>query len=105
MADIRDEWFRQDGKLVQKRSQDVEPYFDRNKRALADHDAHKARKSELREVADIPNLVYVQMMKLLGIPANRWFNMTDEEELRFNRMLNSGEYRHVRTSPGTLRWR
>ena len=74
--------------------QDVEPIFDRNKEAAnagkwGDNDA----RSEFRKVADIPAVIQMEWLTKHGIDIlnrNHWAGV--------KRMLNSNEYRYLRTN-------
>lgn len=80
------------GRLEVERIQDVEPYLEKNKAHR--NDFVRDRKSNLREIADIPMVIVERWMKA-GI------NVFDKNDFpKIQRMLNSNEYAFLRTSPG-----
>jgi hypothetical protein len=100
--DIKSSWKREDGKLVQKRSQDVEGYLERNKREQRDGTHDRGARQSLRKVASVPNNVYMMMMRELDIPVSRWFRLNEDDLRRVFRKLNSPEYAYLRTTAGKL---
>src|SRR5689334_5235309 len=80
------------GRLEVNRVQDVQPYLEKNKAHR--NDFVRDRKSQMREVADIPMLIVEKWMKM-GI------NVFDKNDFpKIQQMLNSNEYADLRTSPG-----
>jgi hypothetical protein len=94
MDDMRETWKREDGKIVIYREQDVSPYLEENKRKRAEF--QKRRNSRMRLVADIPNVVVEQWMRM-GVNI---FDKNDNKKVQ--QLLNSNEYSHLRTSPGKI---
>lgn len=91
------------GELVVYREQDVEPYLDANKRAM--HCAPTWRpfaaqrgKSQLRKVAEIPNIVAEQWIRE-GINI---FSPDPAMQKRIREKLDSNEFQHLRTFPGRM---
>lgn len=91
------------GELVVYREQDVEPYLDANKRAM--HCAPTWRpytsgrkKSPLRKLAEIPNIVAEQWMKE-GINI---FSPDPAMQKKVREKLDSNEFQHLRTFPGRM---
>lgn len=80
------------GLVKVERVQDVEPYLDANKERR--NGFQRQRNSNLRLVAEIPNIVVEQWLKL-GINV---FDRNDAPKVQA--MLNSNEWQHLRTSPG-----
>lgn len=90
--DIKTHTKREQGMLVVNRIQDVEPYLEANKRRA--NDFSRDRKSNLRLVAEIPNIVIEQWLK-------RGVNVYDRNDAKkVQQLLNSNEYKWLRTSPG-----
>lgn len=94
MSDITEQWKREQGKIVICRTQDVEPYLDANKRRR--NDFQTSRKSAMRLVADIPNVVIEQWLRM-GVNI---FDKNDNKKVQ--QLLNSNEYAYLRTSPGKI---
>ena len=91
---FEDAWF-QDGKLVHKRTQDVEPILDHNKRLTTHNDGYSPDRS-LRRAASIPAAVVEQWMRE-GVNI---FDPNCRDEVR--RRLNDPDNRYLRTSEGKL---
>lgn len=94
MDDMRETWKREDGKIVIYREQDVQPYLEENKRVR--NSFQKRRNSRMRLVADIPNVVVEQWMRM-GVNI---FDKNDNKKVE--QLLNSNEYAYLRTSPGKI---
>lgn len=91
------------GELVVHREQDTTPYIDANKRAMHCAPtwrpyAAKRGRSQLRKVAEIPNIVAEQWFKE-GINI---FSPDPAMQKRVREKLDSNEYQHLRTYPGQL---
>lgn len=88
-------------KLVIKRSQDVEPFIEESKRALAEHTHSRPFRnpgSKWYKVAHIPNIVIEQWLK-------EGLNIHDPDpaaQRKLKQKLNSPEWRYLRTYPGKL---
>lgn len=88
-------WFHghNDGTFTIETVQDVEPILERNK-ALASERGKNMRDREFIPVASIPVTVQYEWLKKYGITS-----VFDEEyEPLIKRLLNSNEYRYLRTS-------
>lgn len=97
--DMKEFWQARNGQLVQYREQDVEPYLEANKRAMLDFGT-KQRKSSFRHVAEVPNVIVEKWLRELGV------NIFDRNHAKkVQQLLNSSEYRYLRTSPGKLKIR
>jgi hypothetical protein len=92
MNDVVTEQKREQGLVVVKRWQDVQPYLDANKTRA--NNFTRNRRSNMRLVAEIPNIVVEQWLKL-GV------NVYDRNDAKkVQQLLNSNEYKWLRTSPG-----
>ena len=87
-------WY-QDGKLVWRGTQDVEPILDHNKRLMTSGDGYSPDRT-LRRAASIPNAVVVQWLAE-GVDVRK-----REHWPEVRKRLNSPEWRHLRTAPGVL---
>jgi len=76
-------------------TQDVEPIIENNKRLFNDGDGYSPTR-EWRRAASVPNIVIEQWMKK-GINA---YSLEDQPKILA--MLDSPEYRYLRTAPGRL---
>lgn len=95
-TDIKTAIACRNGELVVKRTQDVEPYLERNKRERNEFQARRG--SRMRKVAEIPNVIAEKWMRELGV------NIFDQNHApAVQRLLNSNEYAYLRTSPGKMR--
>lgn len=90
--DVKESWKLEQGKLVVCRTQDVEPYLEANKRARDNFKVQRG--SRLRKVAEVPNVVAEQWMRM-GVNI---FDRNDAKKVQA--LLNSNEYAYLRTSPG-----
>ena len=92
LNDIRTQLIREQGRIVVRRTQDVEPYLEANKRA---RNAFQARRgANIRQVAEIPNVVIEQWLRE-GINV---FDPNDAKKVQ--QRLNSNEWAYLRTSTG-----
>lgn len=85
-----------DGSLVVHREADVEPLLELNKALATSGDGYTPSR-ELRRAASIPLAVIEKWRNELGVDV---FNPDHMPAVR--RLLNSSEYRHLRTAPGWL---
>jgi len=85
----------EDGKIVIRKTQDVEPILDNNKRLMNDGDGYSPSR-DMRRVASIPNVIIEQWIRE-GVNI---FDPNHKDAIR--RKLNSSEYAHLRTAPGQL---
>lgn len=91
------------GELVVYREQDVEPYLDNNKRLMHCAPTWRPytsgrRKSPLRHLAEIPNIVAEQWFRE-GINI---FSADPGMQKKVREKLDSNEYQHLRTFPGRM---
>ena len=91
------------GKLVVRRTQDVEGYLEQNKRernAVSDWRPYASGKKDktLRKVASIPNIVAEQWLRE-GVNV---FSNDPEQRRKVRQKLNSNEYQYLRTFPGKV---
>lgn len=86
------------GKTLIHTYQDIEPYLERNKAA---YNTPGAKERGIRgcwwQVADIPLVVLLKWKYELGVD---WNNRNHLPKIRA--LLNSSEYRYLRTSPGRI---
>jgi len=96
MNDIKTEldYDEPEERLIIKRTQDVEPYLERNKRAFNDAPEIGRYKRDFVKVAEIPNIIIEQWMKE-GINI---YDPNCAEAVR--KKLLSPEYKYLRTTPG-----
>ena len=95
MSDIRTT-FKLDGdQMIVNRVQDAEPFLDRNKALLTHNDGYTETR-DMRRAASIPNVIVEQWMRE-GVSV---FDPNDAAEVR--RRLNSSDWAHLRTAPGTI---
>lgn len=85
-----------DGSLVVHREADVEPILEINKALAASGDGYSPSR-ELRRAASIPCAIIEKWRNELGVDL---YNPDHMPAVR--RLLNSNEYRHLRTAPGQL---
>jgi hypothetical protein len=92
------------GELVVHRSQDCTPYLEENKRAFNEapswrpYAQTRQRRSPLRKLAEIPNIVAEQWMRE-GVNI---FSPDPAMQKRIREKLDSNEYQHLRTFPGRM---
>ena len=85
-----------DGVLVET-VQDVEPILEANKDAYnSGRDGYTPSRA-MKKVAEIPLVVYQMWMDKYGIDA-----LKKDHAPAVKRLLNSSEWRHLRTAPGRL---
>jgi len=82
-------------RLIVKRTQDVEPILELNKKLQNENDGYTPSRN-MRRVASIPNVVLEQWMKE-GVDV---FDKNCREAVR--RKLNDPEWMWLRTAPGRL---
>ena len=87
-------WF-DDGNIIERKTQDVEPFFENNKALYNAGDGYSPSR-ELRRAASIPMVVVEQWLSE-GIDI---FDPNHKEAVR--RKLNDPENRFLRTAPGKL---
>ena len=87
-------WF-DDGNIIERKTQDVEPFFEHNKALYNAGDGYSPSR-ELRRAASIPMVVVEQWLSE-GIDI---FDPNHKEAVR--RKLNDPENRFLRTAPGKL---
>lgn len=85
----------EDGKITIRKTQDVEPILEHNKKLFTEGDGYSPSR-ELRRAASIPLVIVEQWMRE-GIDI---FDPNCAEAVK--RKLNSAEYAHLRTAPGRL---
>lgn len=85
------------GQLVVKRTQDVEPFLDMNKRMQAEGAGGWRRTARMtrRHVAEIPNIVIEMWLK-------QGFNMFQVTERELRRKLDEPEWSYLKTIPGRV---
>ena len=77
--------------------QDVEPILEANKAEINSGLSGYTPSGALKKVAEIPLVVYQMWLNMYGIDA---LNPNHKSAVR--RLLNSSEWRHLRTAPGRL---
>lgn len=87
-------WF-DDGKIIERFTQDVEPLLEDNKRLALDGDGYSPSR-DLRRAASIP-MAIVEQWRAEGVDI---FNPDHKAEVR--RRLNSSDWSMLRTAPGKL---
>lgn len=95
---MQPEWtgfWLEDGKAIERHTQDVEPILDQNKRLATADDGYSPSR-DMRRVASIPNIVVLQWLAE-GVDI---FDPNDRAEVK--RRLNSPEWAHLRTAPGSV---
>lgn len=85
----------EDGKIIERKTQDVEPILERNKALFVDGDGYSPTR-EMRRVASIP-MGLVEKWLREGVDI---FNPDHMPEVK--KRLNSAEYAYLRTAPGRL---
>lgn len=85
------------GQLVVKRTQDVEPFLDMNKRMQAEGAGgwRRTAKATRRQIAEIPNIVIEMWLK-------QGFNMFQVSERELRKKLDEPEWRYLKTIPGRV---
>lgn len=87
-------------KTIIKTEQDVQPLFDMN--TYARNNAERGWKGDMHHVASIPFVVYEQLMREIGYDYKTGGKMTEEQKVKFMRLLSSREYYKTRTKEGRL---
>jgi hypothetical protein len=85
-----------DGVAV-KTVQDVEPILDANKEAYNSGRSGYTPSGAMKKVGEIPFVVYEMWLREYGIDA-----LNKDHWPAVRRLLNSSEWRHLRTAPGQL---
>lgn len=103
-AEVTTEIKANNGELVIKREQDVEPILDANRREINEVTSWRPYASgrkdvALRKVAEIPNVVIERWMKE-GINI---FSPDPDMQKKFKAKLNDPDWKWLRTFPGRLR--
>lgn len=88
--------FHSDGSFALRRSEDIEPIIDANKRGQNEGDGW-SKSREWRHVARIPMTVYLQWIQTYGCDP---FDKGNEALL--NRLLNDPDNRYLRVSQGSV---
>jgi hypothetical protein len=85
------------GRLVVKRTQDVEPILDANKQRQADAVGgwRRSAKSYMRYVAEIPNIIVERWLK-------EGFNVFQASEKELRKKLDHPDWSYLKTIPGRL---
>jgi hypothetical protein len=85
------------GELFVKRTQDVEPYLDANKRMQADQVGgwRRTHGKTRRQVAEIPNIVVEMWLK-------QGFNIFQVSERELRKKLDEPEWAYLKTIPGRV---
>lgn len=97
MSDIRSFHDFEEGKFIFGRTQDVEPYLERNKKL---QNEAPRRAETFRHVGTIPAIFIEKWLNEEGAPI---FEMNKREFARFiKRKLNDPDWRFLKTSPGTI---
>lgn len=88
------------GKLVVKRTQDVEPYLEANQREYNSHSDWRpySGRGGMRKIAEIPNIVVEQWLKE-GVNI---FSSDPAQQRAFRRKLDDYTYKKLRTMPGRV---
>lgn len=98
--DITEEYALEDGKLIINRIQDVEPYFDANKREYNEASSWRPFAGrDMVKVASIPLVIAEKWKREEGLDV---LDNSPETQKRVMAKLNSSEYLFLRTHPGRL---
>jgi hypothetical protein len=90
-----------DGKVTVKRSQDVNPILQKNKRLYTLNDGYSKSK-DLKRVASIPTMV-LELWAREYNGTNNWWQIPKSERTKILKLkLNSNEYRYFRTASGRM---
>ena len=90
-----------DGKVTVKRSQDVNPILQKNKRLYTLNDGYSKSK-DLKRVASIPTMV-LELWAREYNGTNNWWKIPLSERRKILKLkLNSNEYRYFRTASGRM---
>lgn len=82
-----------DGTFLIECTEDVSPHLENNKALQSVEDKHARRKSDMWHVAHIPTTVIYKWQKDFGVDV---FNPEHEDAV--NKLLNSNEWRYLKTS-------
>ena len=82
-------------KIIERRTQDVEPVLNDNKRLYTEADGY-SKSRDLKRIASIP-MVVIEQWRAEGVNI---FDPNHADEIR--RRLNSSDNRFLRTAPGVL---
>lgn len=85
------------GKLLVKRTQDVEPILDHNKRLQAESVGgwRRTHGQLRRQIAEIPNIVVEAWLR-------EGFNVFNASERELRKKLDSAEWSYLKTIPGRI---
>lgn len=90
------------GQLLVKRTQDVEPILEANKREFVEANSWRPYAGvNMKKVASIPNVVAEQWLRE-GVNV---FDPSPEMQKKVAQKLNSNEWLHLRTCPGRVGYR
>ena len=90
-----------DGKVTVKRSQDVNPILQKNKRLYNLNDGYSQTK-DIKRVASIPTMV-LELWAREYNGTNNWWQIPKVERTKILKLkLNSSEYRYFRTASGRM---
>ncbi len=84
-------------KIIERKTQDVEPILEDNKRLYNEPGGGWSKSRELRRVASIPLVVAEKWMREEGIDI-----FSPDHWPAIRRKLNDPEWRHLRTAPGRV---
>ena len=88
--------------IIQKRSLDIEPIIENNKKLFNQNDGYSPDKG-LKRIASIPVVILEIWCKEYHKDQNKgnWFALPKETQQKILRQkLNSSDYRYFRTAPG-----
>ena len=88
--------FHGDGSFALRRSQDVAPALEANKRLQGAGDGYTPSR-DLRRVASIPTVVQFEWIRRCGVDP-----LARGNEALLRRLLNDPDWRHLRTAPGAF---
>lgn len=96
-TDIRTAIKARNGQLVVKRTQDVEPILDHNKRRQADGVGgwRRTHGMLMRQIGEIPNIVIEQWLK-------EGFNIFQVSERELRKKLDHPDWSYLKTIPGRV---
>ena len=88
--------------IIQKRSLDIEPIIENNKKLFNQNDGYSSDKG-LKRIASIPVVILEIWCKEYHKDQNKgnWFELPQETQKKIlKEKLNSSDYRYFRTAPG-----
>ena len=88
--------------IIQKRSLDIEPIIENNKKLFNQNDGYSSDKG-LKRIASIPVVILEIWCKEYHKDQNKgnWFELPQETQKKIlKEKLNSSEFRYFRTAPG-----